>query len=235
MISNKFKLNTCVLKIIACLFMLADHVAMILIPESNPAWLILRMIGRLSAPIFFYTLSEGLRRTSNRQKYLGRLLVSAAVMAAGNGLLALLGGSRINNPPTMLQPNIFLIMFLIGFGVECLDRTKNANLLKTIVLSFFSIVAFSGVLYLPGYQWLAISSFLSFYIFKKKWLRDLAYIISSIVICLLTQQYVQIFMVLSILFITNSSDEKPKHSLKLFFYLFYPLHLWLLYGLSMIM
>ena len=231
---NKFQLNTFSLKLIACLFMLIDHIAMILIPQSHPAWLIMRMIGRMSAPIFFYTLSEGLKRTSNRRKYLGRLLVSACIMGAGNGLLGLLGASVIENPPTILQPNIFLIMFLIGLGIHSLESCKNSGKLKTLLLFIISVISFSLVIYLPGYQWLALSSVLSFYIVKQKWARDLVYMLSSLLICLLTQQYVQIFMVLSILFITNSSEEKPKHNLKMFFYMFYPMHLWILYCLSIL-
>ena len=223
---NKIQLNTFSLKLIACLFMLIDHIAMILIPQSHPAWLIMRMIGRMSAPIFFYTLSEGLKRTSNRRKYLGRLLVSACIMGAGNGLLGLLGASVIENPPTRWFINV----------ENCwhLESCKNSGKLKTLLLFIISVISFSAVIYLHGYQWLALSSVLSFYIVKQKWARDIVYMMSSLVICLLTQQYVQIFMVLSILFITNSSEEKPKHNLKMFFYMFYPMHLWILYCLSIL-
>lgn len=225
-------LNPFSIKLLACLFMVIDHIAMILIPTSNAIYMPLRIIGRLSAPIFFYTLSEGLKKTSNRRLYLYRLLVASTIMMAGNGLIALVGASVIDNPPTILQPNIFLVMFLLALGIDKLESCQFVNAFKTIRTVAISVAAFVSVILLPGYQWLAISSVLTFYVVKKQWLRDLIYVLSSVLICLITQQYAQLFMVLSILFITNCSQEKPKRKWKWFFYIFYPLHLWILYGLS---
>ena len=63
------------LKIIACLLMLIDHMGAALFPEA----IIIRMIGRLSFPIFAYLIAIGYSKTNSFSKYLYRLLIFAAV------------------------------------------------------------------------------------------------------------------------------------------------------------
>ena len=57
-------LSASTLKIIACIFMVIDHIGAVLLPEIE----ILRIIGRLSYPIFAYFLAEGCRYTRNKLK-----------------------------------------------------------------------------------------------------------------------------------------------------------------------
>ena len=61
------------LKIIALLAMTCDHVGMQLLPQFG----FLRIIGRLAMPIFAYMIAEGCRYTRNRLRYLCRLLLLA--------------------------------------------------------------------------------------------------------------------------------------------------------------
>ncbi|HBJ18870.1 MAG TPA: hypothetical protein DDY70_03905, partial [Clostridiales bacterium] len=63
--------NRNVLKLIAFAAMLADHAAVLLFDGCIP----LRIIGRLSFPIFAYMIAEGCRYTSNRLRYFLRLFV----------------------------------------------------------------------------------------------------------------------------------------------------------------
>lgn len=58
------------LKIIAMITMTCDHVGMQIFPHL--LWL--RMIGRLAMPIYAYMIAEGCRHTRDRKKYLLRLL-----------------------------------------------------------------------------------------------------------------------------------------------------------------
>lgn len=58
------------LKYLAFLLMLIDHITYLYFPEF--IWG--RIIGRLSAPIFFYLLAVGYRRSSNRRRYFWRLI-----------------------------------------------------------------------------------------------------------------------------------------------------------------
>ena len=63
------------LKLLALIAMTCDHVGLQLLPQ----FIILRIIGRLAAPLFAYMIAEGCRYTHNRGRYLGRLLGMAAL------------------------------------------------------------------------------------------------------------------------------------------------------------
>lgn len=66
---EKRRLSGNALKILAMIFMTCDHVAVELLPD----WDFLRMIGRLAMPIYAYMIAEGCRFTHDRKKYLWRL------------------------------------------------------------------------------------------------------------------------------------------------------------------
>ena len=65
-VENMKRLNGNQLKIIALVTMTIDHVGMYLLPQ----FVILRIIGRLSMPIFAYMIAEGCRYTKNKKYYL---------------------------------------------------------------------------------------------------------------------------------------------------------------------
>ena len=54
------------LKILACITMLIDHIGYFIFPQIT----ILRLIGRLTFPIFAFLISEGAKYTKNKVRYL---------------------------------------------------------------------------------------------------------------------------------------------------------------------
>lgn len=68
-------LDTDLLKLVAVVSMLVDHVGGAFFPEVGP----FRWIGRVAFPIFCYCLTVGLLYTHDVKRYLGRLAVFAVV------------------------------------------------------------------------------------------------------------------------------------------------------------
>ena len=66
-------MTTSMLKFIACILMLIDHIGAVIFPRV----IILRMVGRLSFPIFAYLIAVGYSKTNSFYRYLYRLLIFA--------------------------------------------------------------------------------------------------------------------------------------------------------------
>lgn len=94
------------LKIIALLTMTVDHIGHLLYPDVG----ILRIIGRLSMPIFAYMIAEGCRHTRSMGKYLGAV---AGVGVAGQLVAWLVTGTMRQN---------MLISFGLAIGIIWLIR-----------------------------------------------------------------------------------------------------------------
>lgn len=67
------------LKYIAAITMILDHIGAFLLPATHPVCFLFRTVGRLTMPIMCYFLAEGFQRTSSRKKYLLRLLLCAFI------------------------------------------------------------------------------------------------------------------------------------------------------------
>lgn len=88
-----------------------------------PGWF--GWIGRIAAPIFLFESSEGFIHTSNRRKYMFRLLLGFWIMGILNGILNAYfstGGLIINN--------IFGTLFLGTVYMQSMDYFKQNKLVK---------------------------------------------------------------------------------------------------------
>ena len=96
-------MNRNVLKIIAVVTMLIDHVGAHLFPDV----VILRWIGRLAFPIFAYFITEGMKYTRSREIYVLLLSLCAIVSQVPYGLI--FGFRRFNTIFTFLiSTNVLL-------------------------------------------------------------------------------------------------------------------------------
>ncbi|MDD3192607.1 MAG: TraX family protein [Oscillospiraceae bacterium] len=106
------------LKITALLLMLLDHIYQFFaFTGMIPIWF--TWIGRLSAPIFYFCMAQGLAYTHSRKIYLARMYLFSVVMASGNLLLtAILPGAPSGDIPN----NIFGSLLLGAVIIVCMEQ-----------------------------------------------------------------------------------------------------------------
>ncbi|MBP3914981.1 TraX family protein [Clostridium sp.] len=224
-------MSALLLKLIGLILMILDHLKFYF-----PSYFSIhfRYLGRISAPIFFFLLVEGFRKTKNKKKYLCRLLFFSFIMMAGNGVIKLYAkvwkGVSISSFG-IIKPNIFLNMavcFIILILLENCLKSKN----KFKIAFYIILILCCGVAaYYLEYSLFSIFMILTFYLFNNRTrLRNIIFVIGSIILCIALQNYFQIFMVLS-LFLINAYDGRKGRKVfllsnKYFYYLFYCIHQW---------
>jgi hypothetical protein len=113
--------------------------------------------------------------------------------------------------------------------IYCLEKcifTKNKFECYSLVAIAISVVFIVGAF--AEYSWFAVFSILCLYFIKNKYACYCTFAIGNIALSFLNNNPYQIFMALAIIFFMLYNDKKPQNSLKYFFYIFYPLHLWIL-------
>lgn len=218
--------DTFTLKISMVVLMVLDHIAQF-IPNS-PYWL--HWPGRLVAPIFFYLLTEGYKHTSSRLNYMRRLFTWAGIMFIGNSVVFLVFKRELplyNNILFSMALGIALLILLDkGKFKEGKDKLKN-NLLIVLIL-FFATFAEGSLM--------STAMVLIFHYLKEDRLKmSAAYLALSCTflqggftyenLFILNPQWMMVFA-LPIILLYNGERGK---NIKYFFYVFYPLHIWMLY------
>ena len=216
MTSKGLGLNSFQLKWIAIITMLIDHVGAILFPTQIG----FRIIGRFSFPIFCFLLVEGFHHTRNVKKYMVRL-----------GLFALI--SEI--PYDLAFRHVFLefqrqnVFFTLLLGMVLMYMLQRTNRIYIkgcyILLSmWFALVA--GM----SYDYRGILLILIYYTCRKN--------ITAKIVCGAAWNIlwtgVQQFGALASIPIALYNGEKGR-SMKYVFYVFYPVHLLILYFISSIL
>lgn len=109
------------IKVIAVITMVIDHIGVMFFPHL----LILRIIGRLSFPLFGYLVSEGFDRTHNKKTYLLRMFLFFLISQVPYSLSFHDG-----------QLNIFITLF-IGLLIIWISKNISLDKFKKIIFSFF--------------------------------------------------------------------------------------------------
>ncbi|MBR3419682.1 MAG: hypothetical protein IKG82_13420 [Oscillospiraceae bacterium] len=67
------------IKLLAIAAMTIDHIALVFVPSGSILYYVMRLIGRLTAPLMAFMLTEGYRFTRSRSRYLLRLVIFALI------------------------------------------------------------------------------------------------------------------------------------------------------------
>lgn len=214
------------LKLIAVITMTIDHIGLILLPR---VW-VLRLIGRLAMPIYAYMIAEGCRHTHDRWRYLGRI--------AGLGLLcqvvytAYLGSFYLN------------ILLTFSLSILLIIAIENFQKKRTLISQVGVLALLLGIFVLT----VALPPLL------RRWDFDLDYSLMGVLLPVLVYfgrektKYLTAGLILlgfrygglqwaalaAVPLLGMYNGQKGKGNLGKWFYLYYPAHLLVLYGIAMV-
>lgn len=222
------------LKCFACLTMLLDHIGASMV--TGPAYLPLRMIGRVAFPIFCFLLAEGAHYTRNPRRYALRLTVWA-VLSELPFDYCLFGGL------TWQYQSVMLTMLLGFLALETMKRSDNPALKLLLALPF----AAAAELLQTDYGGNGVLLIVLFGLTRELPHRLLWQTIGMALICGVLMPGaaislggisfgIELLAVLAMIPITLYSGRKCSYSpaLQWGFYLFYPAHLTVLYLLQVL-
>lgn len=235
------------LKLLAAVLMVIDHIGVIFFWDG-PAdqYLFLRVVGRLSMPIFAYFIAEGCRYTRRPWAYLGKLAACLAICQIGYFVgmgsldICILGTFLLGAALLLCLQNAKKAFFSKAWGKGALWgvlfaagtlATYCANQIVDIDYGFWACMlpVFAGLFFLPENAPGHLKKW------DNKWTGLLSFAIG---LCLLSwldsYREVQVFCLLSLPLLALYSGKRGKWKLKYFFYLFYPIHLVLLQGLYLL-
>lgn len=238
-------INRNTLKLIAMITMVIDHIAAYFLNPSSSIFYTFRFIGRISFPIICFLLVEGYFHTSNFKKYTFRLALFALISEIVHNLI-------INNSIIFLDSQNVLFTLLIGLLVMNACTYVKEKFKNRILVIFPIIIGCILANYIRcEYDVTGIIYIAVLFIFKdQKIIRNIAFIlIVPIMICYTyklditlfkeTISYVvtrrQFWSILALLPINFYNGEKGRFALnKYIFYWFYPIHLFILYIIKII-
>ena len=218
------------LKLLALFAMTCDHVGLQLLPQ----FILLRIIGRLAAPLFACMIAEGCRYTHNRGRYLGRLLGMAALCQ-----IACFVAMR------SLYQCIFVTFSLSVCLIYVLDnalrrRTPASILMAAAALAaaVFITVGLPRILIHTDFDvdyglWGVMLPVLV-YFGRGKW-EKLALFAVGVSLLGLHYGAVQWWGLLSVPLLAMYNGQKGRRNIGPLFYWYYPAHLVVIYGLSLLL
>lgn len=208
-------MNSFKLKVLACILMFIDHLGAIIFINND----YLRIIGRLSFPIFAFMIVEGYFNSKDIKKYFIRLGLFAIVpqipytIAFGPGTL-----------------NIFFTLF-IGLLAIFLEEKIANRFLKYLVVIL--LVIFAQVIEVD-YGFYGVLLIYIFKIFRNNF-KALFFAFLLLNLSVLNLYSFQYYSIFSLIFIRFYNGQLGLRNLwvKYGFYLFYPLHILAIYGFSL--
>ncbi len=239
MVTIKKPLSGNTLKLIAAVAMLFDHIGVIFFPGVA----FFKAVGRLAFPLFAYFIAEGCKYTKRRAKHLLTVAIMAIVFqivyflalrslymsifvtfSLSISLIYLLDWfkeSLYAPSATLWQSGTRLLLFLLVlFAVYTLNRIFSMD------YGFIGCITplFASLCHAPknapaGYRKI-----------DTPWISALS-LFPPLVFLALRNPLLQVFGFVTLPLLFFYSGKRGKYNMKYFFYIFYPTHLVILYGI----
>ena len=236
-----FSMTSFVLKLIAMVTMVIDHVGDAYFKKTTSV----NLIGRIAFPIFAFQISEGYTHTKNLKKYFLRLFLFAFLSQIPFMLF-----KSIYMPEFVFSLNIFFTLFFGMLAIYIYDTIIKSpfELVKNnIIGTFFKyiiaifpviVIGFLAEILNFDYGFFGIAIIFIFYAFRNhKVLMSISFALACIInyaniILINGYHYLYVllclFTILPIVFIVLYNGKQGK-KIKYFLYVFYPVHLLIIY------
>ena len=217
------KLTSNQLKLLAMLTMTLDHIGVQLFP--GVLWL--RIVGRLAFPIYAYMIAEGCAHTRNRRKYL--------LQMAGLALLCQLVYFFAMGSLFQCILVTFTLSILLIYACDTGSRPLTALALLGVA---FVTVALPRLL--PGtdfaidYGFFGVLVPVAVYLGKTR-REKLLFTAGALVALAWSVGGIQWYSLAALLPLALYGGQRGKRRMKWLFYLYYPLHLAAIYGISLLL
>lgn len=214
------------LKLIAMAIMFIDHIGAVFYPHSlYPEMLWLRIIGRVSFPIFAFFIAEGYLKTSNRLKYIIRMVIFAIISEVPYDL-------AFDGYLSLEECNVGVTFALALVGIYIADKvslymSEMVNEYVSEMLGFGVVlaVAFLAECIHTDYGWYGI---LLVYVYRSLSDQFIKKHIVATAYQLVAATWIQRYSAFSTLLLM-AYNGKRGINIKYLFYIFYPAHLLLFY------
>ena len=241
-------MNSKTLKLIACISMVIDHVGLVIFDDSP----IFRILGRIAFPIFAFFIGEGCLHTKNIKRYFLRLFGFGSAIQLGLVAYTLLLVGRITPKAICLHMNVMLT-FSLSVAVcgaylaleRCVreGRTKKETARAALVFAAVLAVLFClGIFFTHSREWVGYRFSLDYSTVgvllplfaimtrdpdRRLWLFGLGIVL----VCLAytSELWYTWFALLSLPLIASYNGERGRVGFRYGFYIFYPLHLVIIY------
>lgn len=231
-IQKKLSINSNQLKMIAILAMVVDHCAIVFMPHDFAGMWVLRMIGRMTAPIMCFFIAEGYYHTSDIRKYMGRLLLMALISHIPHNLCF---GNNI-----WQFWNATDVMFSLLFGLIALTVWNQERFFVWVKLTAIAICCLFA--YSADWNYIAVLWILVFGIFHGNIKRQMIAFAAVAGIYFIqpfiygsSYPYISrlgVFLVIPLLMFYRGSRGRKSNFVKWGFYWFYPVHFVVIYLIS---
>ena len=225
---NNNPLNANTLKVIAMALMLLDHFAVVFLPGDTMLHMLSRLLGRIVAPVICFFIAEGYHYTSDRKKYILRLLVLALISHIP---------FNITFGHTLSPREATSVIWALVMGLIALSALKSEKLhliVKVLILALCCALAWTA-----NWNFVAVLWIVVFGLFHGNFRKQiLAFCAVGIVFHLAIAFHrfglahwfqLGIFLAIPLLAMYNGKLGKKSKVMAYSFYVFYPAHLLLLY------
>ena len=222
-------MSSFVIKIIAAVSMLIDHMGLLLFPQYG----IMRILGRLAFPLYAFCIAEGFYYTRDKIRYFLQIFILGIVCQAAYFIA---DGSMYLGVLIAFSMSILLMWALDG--VKKALAKKNGTM-KAAAIFVFSLAAVAALCHFMtvDYGFVGILLPVLAYISNKKWVRLGLFSLGLAALCAVIQVSggldVQWWAMAALPLLALYNGKPGKYRMKYFFYIFYPAHLAVLYLIAM--